>query len=132
MMYHIAHCCLEGSTMSNLVHRRRRCARIIVSRKLLPGGQYARVREVYYVFVLCLTGHLLHIALCCLEGSTMCNLVHRRRRCARIVTYMILCLEGSTSEDGRFILVYRLGEDVGLLQGRWWYGAGLGIKSTLL
>ena len=40
-----------------------------------------------------------HIALCCLEGSTMSNLVHRRRRCARIVTYMILCLEGSTPED---------------------------------
>ena len=52
-----------------------------------------------------------HIALCCLEGSTMSNLVHRRRRCARKVTYMILCLEGSTPEDGRFILVYRLGED---------------------
>ena len=52
-----------------------------------------------------------HIALCCLEGSTMSNLVHRRRRCARIVYYMILCLEGSTPEDGRFILVYRLGED---------------------
>ena len=30
----------------------------------------------------------------------MSNLVHRRRRCARIVTYMILCLDGSTPEDG--------------------------------
>ena len=40
------------------------------------------------------------MALCCLEGSTMSNLVHRRRRCARIVPYMILCLEGSTPEDG--------------------------------
>ena len=29
----------------------------------------------------------------------MSNLVHRRRRCARIVTYMVLCLEGSTPED---------------------------------
>ena len=29
----------------------------------------------------------------------MSNLVHRRRRCARIVIYMILCLEGSTPED---------------------------------
>ena len=38
-------------------------------------------------------------ALCCLEGSTMSNLVHRRRRCARIVLYTILCLEGSTPED---------------------------------
>ena len=45
-------------------------------------------------------GQMLHIALCCLEGSTMSNLVHRRRRCARIVTYMVLCLEGSTPEDG--------------------------------
>ena len=41
-----------------------------------------------------------HIALCCLEGSTMSNLVHRRRRCARIVLQSILCLEGSTPEDG--------------------------------
>ena len=30
----------------------------------------------------------------------MSNLVHRRRRCARIVPYMILCLEGSTPQDG--------------------------------
>ena len=42
---------------------------------------------------------LLHIALCCLEGSTMSNLVHRRRRCARIVLHSILCLEGSTPQD---------------------------------
>ena len=35
-------CCLEGSTMSNLVHRRRRCARIDLHSILLPGGQYAR------------------------------------------------------------------------------------------
>ena len=40
------------------------------------------------------------IALRCLEGSTMSNLVHRRRRCARIVQHLILCLEGSTPEDG--------------------------------
>ena len=48
-----------------------------------------------------------HIALCCLEGSTMSNLVHRRRRCARKVTYMILCLEGSTPEDreGLFLFI---------------------------
>ena len=51
MMHHIAHCCLEGSTMSNLVHRRRRCARIIVSRKLLPGGQYARGWEGLSLFI---------------------------------------------------------------------------------
>ena len=42
---------------------------------------------------------MLHIALCCLEGSTLSNLVHRRRRCARIVLHSILCLEGSTPED---------------------------------
>ena len=29
----------------------------------------------------------------------MSNLVHRQRRCARIVLYTILCLEGSTPED---------------------------------
>ena len=41
-MLHIALCCLEGSTMSNLVHRQRRCARIVPYMVLLPGGQYAR------------------------------------------------------------------------------------------
>ena len=46
-----------------------------------------------------LTGQMHHIALCCLEGSTMSNLVHRRRRCARIDLHSILCLEGSTPED---------------------------------
>ena len=40
-----------------------------------------------------------HIALCCLEGSTMSNLVHRRRRCARIVPIWYCCLEGSTPQD---------------------------------
>ena len=29
----------------------------------------------------------------------MSNLVHRRRRCARIVLYTIRCLEGSTPEE---------------------------------
>ena len=33
------------------------------------------------------TGRLPHVALCCLEGSTMSNLVHRRRRCARMVLH---------------------------------------------
>ena len=46
-----------------------------------------------------LIGQLLHMALCCLEGSTLSNLVHRRRRCARISKHTILCLEGSTPED---------------------------------
>ena len=40
-MPRIARCCLEGSTLSNLVHRRRRCARIGLHSRLLPGGQYA-------------------------------------------------------------------------------------------
>ena len=40
-MLHIALCCLEGSTMSNLVHQRRRCARIVHYMILLPGRQYA-------------------------------------------------------------------------------------------
>ena len=44
-LLHIALRCLEGSTMSNLVHRRRRCARIVPHSILLPGGQYARGRE---------------------------------------------------------------------------------------
>ena len=57
-------------------------------------------------------GQMLHIALCCLEGSTPSNLVHRRRRCARIDTYMVL-LPGRqhTRGQGRFILVYRLAMD---------------------
>ena len=42
---------------------------------------------------------MLQIALCCLEGTTMSNLVHRRRRCARIVMHSTLCLEGSTPEE---------------------------------
>ena len=45
-MLHIALCCLEGSTMSNLVHRRRRCARIVTYMILLPGGQYAAGHDV--------------------------------------------------------------------------------------
>ena len=51
-------------------------------------------------------GQMLHIALCCLEGSTMSNLVHRRRRCARIVMHSMLCLEGSTPQDrGLFLFI---------------------------
>ena len=52
------------------------------------------------------TGQMPQIALCCLEGSTMSNLVHRRRRCARIDLRSILCLEGSTPEDwGLFLFI---------------------------
>ena len=43
-LLHITLRCLEGSTMSNLVHQRRRCARIVSHSILLPGGQYARGR----------------------------------------------------------------------------------------
>ena len=55
--------------------------------------------EVLYDATSLLTGHMPHMALRCLEGSTLSNLVHRRRRCARIVLHSILCLEGSTPED---------------------------------
>ena len=36
--------------MSNLVHRRRRCARIDSDRILLPGGQYARGQVFILVY----------------------------------------------------------------------------------
>ena len=53
------------------------------------------------------------MSLRCLEGSTMSNLVHRQRRCARIVLYTILCLKGSTPEDREglflFIALARMG-----------------------
>ena len=62
-------------------------------------------------------GQMPHIALCCLEGSTLSNLVHRRRRCARIVLHTILCLEGSTPEDRVFIFVYRLAMDAKTRKG---------------
>ena len=38
----------------------------------------------------------------------MSNLVHRRRRCARIVLYTILCLEGSTPEDWELLTSQRI------------------------
>ena len=79
---------------------------------LLPGRQYARIREVYYVMsYLPSLFKTLHMSLCCLEGSTMSNLVHRRMRCARTDLHSILCLEGSTPEDVRCIYVYRLAID---------------------
>ena len=57
-------------------------------------------------------GQMLHIALCCLEGSTMSNLVHRQRRCARIVPYMVLLPGGQYARgQGRSILVYSLAMD---------------------
>ncbi|MDY3099644.1 MAG: hypothetical protein SOW60_09445 [Bacteroidaceae bacterium] len=57
------------------------------------------------------------IALCCLEGSTMSNLVHRRRRCARIGPYMILLPGGQYARGQVFILVYRLAIDVRTRKG---------------
>ena len=51
-------------------------------------------------------GQMLHIALCCLEGSTSSNLVHRRRRCARIVPHSTLCLEGSTPEEREGLILF--------------------------
>ena len=47
-------------------------------------------------------GQMRLMSLCCLEGSTMSNLVHRRRRCARMVPIWYSCLEGSTPQDGFF------------------------------
>ena len=58
-----------------------------------------------------------HIALCCLEGSTLSNLVHRRRRCARIVTYMVLLPGGQYATGQVFIYVYRLAMDARTQQG---------------
>ena len=61
----------------------------------------SRHRSACGILVMCpsLQETRLHMALRCLEGSTMSNLVHRRRRCARIVLHSILCLEGSTPQD---------------------------------
>ena len=37
--------------MSNLVHRRRRCVRIVTYMVLLPGGQYARGWVGLFLFI---------------------------------------------------------------------------------
>ena len=75
-MPHIALRCLEGSTMSNLVHRRRRCARIGLHSILLPGGQYARGQE----------GLSLFIALRWMQdpGGVMVGLAENIQACLRI------------------------------------------------
>ena len=62
-------------------------------------------------------GQLLHIALCCLEGSTLSNLIHRRRRCARIVLHSILLPGGQYARGQVFIHVYRLAMDAKTLEG---------------
>ena len=59
MMYHMALCCLEGSTMSSRVRRRGRGARIVPSITLLPGGQYARGQVFIYVYRLGEDGDLM-------------------------------------------------------------------------
>ena len=60
-------------------------------------------------------------ALCCLEGSTMSNLVHRRRWCAWIVQHSIMLPGGQYARGkGRFILIYRLAMDA-----RPWRGDGV-------
>ena len=72
----------------------------------------------FYCFCLTsTTGQLLHLALGCLEGSTMSNLVHRRRRCARIVLYSILLPGGQYAIGLVFIFVYRLAMDARTLWG---------------
>ena len=87
---HRALCCLDGSTITRSLTEHSAAWRAVPSHAatqstLLPGWQYHHTQP--------------HRALCCLDGSTMSNLVHRQRRCARIVLYTILCLEGSTPED---------------------------------
>ena len=47
----------------------------------------------------------------------MSNLVHRRRRCARIVNYMELLPGGQYARGQGFILVYRLAIDVRTRKG---------------
>ena len=87
--------CPPGRCFS-MSYIRGRCPRLLM---VVPS----RHRSAYRILVIwtpILTGQMLHIALCCLEGSTLSNLVHRRRRCARIVLHSTLCLEGSTPEDG--------------------------------
>ena len=64
-----------------------------------------------------LTGQMWLMLLRCLEGSTLSNLVHRRRRCARIVPYMILLPGGQYARGLGFILVYRLAIDARTLEG---------------
>ena len=49
-----------------------------------------------------------HIALWCLEGTTLSN---RGQRPRIYDTPLNLCLDGSTPEDERFIYVYRLAID---------------------
>ena len=72
---------------------------------------------VLYDVTTLLTGQLLHLALGCLEGSTMSNLVHRRRRCARIDPHSILLPGGQYAIGLVFIFVYRLAMDARTRKG---------------
>ena len=72
---------------------RGRCPRLL---KVVPS-RHRSACGVLVIWISILTGHdatsrtllsiligqMLHMLLCCLEGSTMSNLVHRRRKCAR-------------------------------------------------
>ena len=78
MMLHIALCCLEGSTMSNLVHRRRRCARIDPHSILLPGGQYARGQVFIYVYRLAINAEPERVMVGLTENIQACLRIFRR------------------------------------------------------
>ena len=93
----------SGLLMSYRISLSEGVASLVSSRQRSGGG-------VLVIWIPIPTGQMLHIALCCLEGSTMSNLVHRRRRCARIDPHSTPCLEGSTPEDGEVSLLRR---------GRW-------------
>ena len=112
--------CLDGSTITRCLTEHPPAWMAVpshaASQSTLPGGQYHHTQP--HRALCCLDGstitrsltehsaalmtvpsHAASQSICCLEGSTMSNLVHRQRRCARIVLYTILCLEGSTPED---------------------------------
>ena len=73
----------------------------------LDGSTITRSLTEHSAALMTVPSHAASQSICCLEGSTMSNLVHRQRRCARIVPYTILCLEGSTPEDreGLFLFI---------------------------
>ena len=85
-------CCLEGSTLSNLVQRRRRCARIVLNQILLPGGQYARgqgrsfhqTKETIVVpeppFLLSRTGLAISSPVLPISDANVCNRSRKRLR----------------------------------------------------
>ena len=74
----------------------------------LDGSTITRSLTEHSAAWMAVPSHAASQSICCLDGSTMSNLVHRQRRCARIVPYTILCLEGSTPEEGMVYLVFVL------------------------